>query len=170
MIIRPDKWKSELKVELNTFLEFLKIEGVNSEDFDYYLERFFFISAFIIRKLSESNKLTDGLINGKYKVSFFEMNDNASNADANCLYKETKYDVGVISPYCIFEDDFSDHHYCELTLKDILNIIIHSSVLNVFSAANDINGILITTEQRKGKLFYIKFGQMISIVQGCFID
>lgn len=50
MIWESSVWREDLQKELNDFL--VKIEGFNDEYFNLRVEKFFFISAFIIRKLN----------------------------------------------------------------------------------------------------------------------
>ncbi len=54
-------WKEELQRELDNFRKFLDEFEQLDEYYDLRVEKFFFVSSFIIRKLSESYKLSDEL-------------------------------------------------------------------------------------------------------------
>src|SRR5436190_18679711 len=67
MITNSWVWKRELKKELRAFIKFSITTDFSSKTIDMdrvflRIEKFFFLSAFIIRKLHESHKLSGELI------------------------------------------------------------------------------------------------------------
>src|SRR5947207_887135 len=81
-------WKQELKKELNRFKKFVEktdfSKNSNSKDYNYIslkIEKFFFISSFIIRKLYESNKLSDELMYINIPVIKFNHISNTEDID-----------------------------------------------------------------------------------------
>lgn len=73
MIFDSFVWKKELKTELRRFRTFISSNNlpVAPPDSNYYflrVEKFFFVTAYIVRKLNESNKLSDELVSATIPV------------------------------------------------------------------------------------------------------
>ena len=158
MIWEASVWKEDLQKELNDFLA--NIEGFKDEHFNLRVEKFFFISAFIIRKLNEANKLSDEL----------------TSQDVDCTtYKRVK-NGGII--------DFMNSHHIEkfydlrngekssLKLKDVCNYFIHSFVFSYSIGDGDrLCGVFVNSDRIKNKfLYYIDLNTFIMLINGVIND
>lgn len=154
-------WKDELKKELKKFCRFAgKPVTTLDEHYSLRLEKFFFISAFIIRKLKEANKLSDEL----------------ENKDFNCIkYQRIRKED--------FFDQLNAHRFNEfynlekeeksfLKLEYLCNILIHSFVFNIFLDDNYIlSGIFINSDRTKDEfLFQIELNTFIELINNVIDD
>jgi hypothetical protein len=77
MIFDSWVWKKELRKELTAFNRFIAktdftAESIDDDHINLKLEKFYFVLSFIVRKLHESNKLSDELIATNITVIKFE--------------------------------------------------------------------------------------------------
>ena len=155
-------WKNELKKELDEFYRFSENKTTSVSD-DYFMlrcEKFFFISAFIIRKLNEANKLSDEL----------------NSKDFNCIkYQRIKQDNLI--------DYLNRHHFVKfynlekeekssVKLKDFCNYLIHSFVFNPVMEDNyKLCGFFINSDKIKDKfLYYIEYNSFIELINDVIND
>lgn len=156
-------WKEELKKELRDFGKFLS--NINKYKGDYInlrIEKFFFTSSFIIRKLNEDHKLSDEL----------------ESEDFSCVEYKRKgiKKVGIL--------DFMNWHHidrfynlrkgikCLLSLKDICNYFIHSFIfIPNLNYKDRPCGIFVNSDRTKNKyLFYIKLTTFVKLLNNVISD
>lgn len=157
-------WKQELGKELKNFKRFLhEMALVDTEYFALGLEKFYFICAYIIRKLIEANKLSDELTVKKYPCS---------------KYLRTNYEQQL---------DWVNHHHfesfynllkeqsCSLNLRQICNLLIHSFVFSpTFKEDMEsmiFTGIFINTDVTRDKcIYHINYKTFFSLIQNVMND
>lgn len=149
MIIESYVWKDVLKRDLRTTKKRIdKISAFTDPDEverSYAaLEKFVFSSAFVIRKLSESVKLSDELESVPIKVeAFARMNHDRP---ANLF---TRFD---------FEGcyDFTNKESSKLTLRSLCNFLIHSFVFAIEGTSRGLSPryLLFNSDRIKEKFIY----------------
>jgi hypothetical protein len=161
MIWESSVWREELQKELNDFYNFLvNIEASEAEYFNLRVEKFFFVSAFIIRKLAEANKLSDELISKDFScIKYGRIKDDSIIDFLNCHHIERFYNLEKKEKYL-------------LNLRDICNYFIHSFV---FSTVHDANkklcGVLVNSDRIKDKfLLYIELSTFIELINNVIND
>lgn len=161
MIWESSVWKEDLQKELNDFLDFLaNTERLEDGYFNLRVEKFFFISAFTIRKLNEANKLSDELI----------------SKDFDCArYRRIKDDVIIDFMNCHHIEKFYDLRNGEkssLKLKDICNYLIHSFVFSYRICVDDrLCGVFVNSGWMKDRfLYYIKLNTFIMLINDVVTD
>lgn len=153
MILNAEPWKRALQQELDHISAIPSEELVSNIGLNVQIDHFFFWSAFVIRKLTESNCVTSDLVRGLYPVRMYprlhsnEVLDELNYGDLNYWFDlERELDVA-------------------LTLKDVCNIIIHSFVFQPDVGASGVEGLIVTSDRTKAKgLYQIEhsiFGRMM---------
>jgi len=153
-------WKKGLQKELGSFSKLIiNTETFKVEYFNFVAERFFFVSAFIIRKLSEGNKLSDELTSkGLNCIRYRRKNDKGVIDFLNCYDIERFYDL-----------DKKDRHI--LKLKDTCNSLIHSFVFSTVVDSGQLTGIFVNSERTKDKcLYYIELNTFIGLINDVIND
>ncbi len=161
MIIESYIWKEELNKELKSFEKFLKDFDILNEDEKYQdkynlkIEKFFFVTSFIIRKLIEAKKITDFLVKEKL----------------HCIGYEKIYRLPRLLDYYGHSCDI-EKNYCldkplnfTISLQDICNLFIHSYVFQGCFNKNRFDGIFINSINTKNKIcYYITYQQYKKII------
>ncbi len=158
MIWESSVWKEDLQKELNDFLA--NIEGFKDEYFNLRVKKFFFISAFIIRKLNEANKLSDELISKDFDCARYRrINDSGIIDFMNCHHIEKFYDL-------------RNGEKSSLKLKDICNYFIHSFVFSCSIGDDDrLCGVFVNSDRIKNKfLYYIELNTFIILINDVITD
>ena len=110
-------WKNELK-RIKKYLESNNLydkKGIANDTKIFHFEKNIFISAFIIRKLIESDKMSDYIDNLSIKVKIYKPNKHIDKL--HCNIDEDEYDWNKIEKK-------------DISIKDIANYLIHSYVFN----------------------------------------
>lgn len=125
MILESYDWKKELKRYINEFSKDLSNRIKYSETIRVKIELFFFITCFIVRKISESNKLSDEI---------------ESSLIPTKRYKNIKKFHTYLDRYEIDKHfDLNKPIKNNLEIKNLLNFGIHShSFVYSFNATNDL--------------------------------
>lgn len=153
-------WKNELKRELSAVVRCVKKRDIKSESLGIKIERFYFLSAFIIRKLMEADKLSNEVSFQKIQLNFHK-------------YINTKG----------FVDKFNNHHIDKFydlenktqvskDLRWLCGKLIHSFCFSqVFNEANQFAGVFFNSDENKKEgLWYLGFGEYKRIVDSCIND
>ena len=171
MIYESSVWKRELKKELTTFRKLVAKIDLSGEpgipdNINLKVEKFFFVSAFIIRKLNEANKLSDELneikipvvqhkrINKDHKIHFM------NNHNPERFYKLEGGSNSLIG------------------LAVLCNILIHSFIFKVVvsnaeetDGKETVIGILVNSDYSKDKaLYHIALEDFIKIIEETIND
>ncbi|KCZ71911.1 hypothetical protein ANME2D_01967 [Candidatus Methanoperedens nitroreducens] len=153
-------WKEELQKELNDFYKFSVATAISEDEYiNLRVEKFFFVCAFIARKLSEANKLSDELI----------------SKDFSCIKYQRIKDDNII--------DFLNWHHFErfynleegekslLKLKELCNILIHSLIFCITTDNNNkLCGVFINSDWKKDKCYYIELNTFIELINDIIND
>jgi hypothetical protein len=165
MIYESGVWKRELKKELRLFRHLLSKtdfseESSFSDDINLKIEKFFFVSAFIIRKLNEANKLSDEL-----------------NATSTPALKYERINRNEILDYMNNHriDEFYDldnGKKSSIGIKTLCNSLIHSFIFSavfgeeVSDGKEELLGILINSDYSKDNaLYYIDLDDFFKMIE-----
>lgn len=171
MIYESSVWKKELRKELNNFRKLLAKIDLSEEpgipdDINLKVEKFFFVSAFIIRKLNEAKKLSDELNETKIPVvQFKRINKDHTIHFMNNHKLEKFYDL-------------ENENNSSIGLATLYNTLIHSFVFKVVvSNAKETNGketvigILVNSDYSKDKtLFHIEVEDFFKLLEEVIND
>jgi len=158
MIWESSVWKEDLQRELNNFLA--NIKRFNDEYFNLRVEKFFFISAFIIRKLNEANKLSDELVSKDFDCTRYRRIKDDNIIDfMNCHHIEKFYDL-------------RNGEKSSLKLKYICNYFIHSFVFLCSIGDDDrLCGVFVNSDRTENKfLYYIELNTFIMLINDVIND
>ncbi len=170
MIINSWVWKKELKKELRAFTKFSSITDFSDEkeDMDYIflrIEKFFFVSSFIIRKLNESHKLSDELIGTNIALEKYQRKNISEPWDFI-----SKYDIEKFF-------DFNTPIKCSLGAMKLCNNFIHSFFfypsldLDIQPGKQILSGVLFTSDKdSKFAMYYITLQNFFSFIQQVLDD
>jgi len=154
-------WKKELHKELDNFNMFLAdIETSKDECFDFTVEKFFFVSAFMIRKLSEGNKLSDELTSKDFScIEYRRIKSNSIIDHLNWHHMERFYNLEKKDTSLI-------------KLRDICNFLIHSFAFCVVTDdSRKLSGILVNSDRTKDKyLLHIQLDTFIELINDVIND
>ncbi|MFC1717388.1 hypothetical protein ACFL6S_27255 [Candidatus Poribacteria bacterium] len=168
MIWESRIWKEELQKELDGFTKLLdEFDYDESDDWDNYvhynlqMEKFFFVCAFIVRKLMESYKLSDELEAQKiHCVRHKRIEDDDTFVDfINYHHIDRFYDLDKSEEY-------------ELELREICNYFIHSFVLLPNDDTDGVfHGVFVNSDWIKEKyLYYVEFRVFVNMLEGVIED
>lgn len=171
MINNSYVWKKDLKKELNNFRKLVAKMDLSREpgipDIIYLkVEKFFFVSAFIIRKLKEAKKLSDELNEMKVSVAQFER----INKDRK-LHFMNNHDLEKFY-------DLANGRVSSLSLGVLCNTLIHSFVFRVAVSSPEetdgketVSGIFVNSDYNKDKaLYFIQLEDFFNIVEETISD
>lgn len=160
MIWDSEVWKSDLKRELSALERLVAKRGAKSEPLGIRIEKFYFLSAFIIRKLIEAGKLSSEVVSQKVKLDFHECIDKKVCIDRfNCHHIDRFYDLnaGVL----VLKD-----------MKWLCGKLIHSFSFSQLHDKDDkfIGVFFNSDENKKEGLWYLSFSEYKRIVVSCVDD
>lgn len=153
MIYESHVWKKELKKERSKFTRQVinnpanKANNDKDDEINLTIEKFFFITAFIIRKLNEARKISDELINTwEIPVERYQrINSDREINYWNNLRLEEFYDL--------------DHlQNSKLGIATLCNYIIHSFIFHPlydYEEKEKFLGIVFNSDRSKDKVLYI---------------
>lgn len=159
MITESEYWKNDLKKNVSFFHSKLSQTRWREESYAA-LEKRIMISCYIVRKLAESNKITNELFNQNIRV--FSYKNTGTVPD---LMNSHKIDE-------LYEVD--NPIETEKQLSYIVNQIIHSFTFRfVFKYPNKIEGFVFNSDRSKRKEIYMvklkDFIQALSPIAQCYI-
>lgn len=172
MIWNSVVWKDELQKELDGFSKILvEMDQYNGdpdykydEYYDSYynlrLEKFLLVSSFVVRKLSDSLKLSDEL----------------ESQDFNCyIYKRLENDdiISVINRNNVTRFyNLDAPEEVPLKLKEICNLFIHSLVFRpVVDDKMSLQGVFVNSDWTKDKsLYYVEINLFVKLVKEIIND
>jgi len=161
MIWQSGIWKEELQKVLDEFSVFLtSIDRCEGQDFDLQVEKFFFTSAFIIRKLEEANKLSDELISMQFGcIRHLRIQHHTAVDSMNWHRFQRFYDLSQ-------EDGVS------LRLREICNSLIHSFVFSlVTDDSHRLCGVFVNSNRTKEKfIYYIELNTFLKLINDVIND
>ena len=135
-------WKDELKTNYQGILKYNDIALLNEnfEETYNHMEKHIFLSAFIIRKLVESKKLTDAVDNYEKQIIGF------------APLKE----ITRLNRFEIFENyNLEDSKLYTVKFKNICNWLIHSYVCQLnFDDSDRVIGFYISSDYDRNKIMY----------------
>lgn len=171
MIYESYVWKKELKKELNNFRKLVAKMDLSGEpgipdDINLKVEKFFFVSAYIIRKMNEAKKLSDELnkmnvptvqyrrVNKDHKIHFM------NNHNLERFYK---LEGGSNS---------------SMGLAVLCNTLIHSFIFKVVVSNSEetdgkitVTGILVNSDYSKDKaIYHIELEDFFKIIEETISD
>lgn len=166
MLSNSHVWKRELKKELQAFKKFIaKTDIREAADNDYLylkIEKFFFITSFIIRKLYESHKLSEELVSINISVERYKRIDAERR-------------IHLFNNSDLFEFyDFTEKTKASLGAMKLCNCFIHSFNFGpVFQKGEKalLVGVYINSDNDKDTfLYYVKLEAFINFVQNVIDD
>lgn len=171
MIYESYVWKGELKKELTTFRKLVAKLDLSNEPgipdkINLKVEKFFFVSAFIIRKLNEARKLSDELNQMNIRiVQFARINKEQKINIRNNHLLDKFYDLEIGSN-------------ASMGLAALCNMLIHSFVFKVTVTNTEapdeketILGILVNSDYSKDKaVYYIELEEFYKILEETIND
>jgi hypothetical protein len=161
MILAAHIWKEELNKELREFTVFLDTTKAYLDDYlDLRVEKFFFVSAFLIRKLNEAHTLSDQLIANSYICERYpRININAT------LNIENKDSVHKFY-------NLTHQEQSSLKFGHICNLLIHSFIFSpVFAYSGKFFGVLFNSDKIKNRwLYWIEANTFCNLVSDVIQD
>lgn len=112
MIYESHFWKIKIANRLKAFKAFLKSRKRYTETIGVEVEEFIFTTSFMVRKIGESNKLSDELERNPLRVSRY-------NSIKRMTHYLDRYDIPEYY-------DLNNGTEVEVTMKNLLNMFIHS--------------------------------------------
>jgi hypothetical protein len=151
MIYESYYWKLELYKNYRYLLRFRTLKHVKAESF-IKLEKTIMISAYIIRKLDDAEKIPPDFLEEKISVKKYMANDKIID-HLNWHHIEENYQL---------ENELDD----ENNWKYFINQIIHSfTFMPVFNDSNNFDGIMLNSDKSKNKnLYYISLHEIIKLL------
>lgn len=162
-IYESGQYKEDLRREVRGIRRLLHVADIeNLESYSFKLEKFLFVSAYIIRKLIEAKKISDELEKDIYK---FESAD-ALDYDAICDFLSKQ---NFVKNY-----EINKRKKAGFKVGELVNIFIHSYVfclsLNYRGLSkvekNDVINLfelIITSDYRKKHIYFIRLGAYLDI-------
>jgi hypothetical protein len=166
MIFDSYTWKRELKKELKQFKKFtnttnIQVAPPESGIFFLKIEKFFFVTAYIIRKLNESNKLSDELVNTRISVTKYPRTNKGELLDfMNNHHTERFF-------------DFKKKQKSSIPCLVVCNYLIHSFIFDPIFDDKDwkVVGIQVTSDRSKSEaLYYISLGEYLGFLEEVIND
>lgn len=160
MIFDSVVWKEELEKKVIEFGDYLSGEFVlDDEVFDYKVEEFYFVTAYIVRKLVEAFKLSDEYCSVQYKLVKYLRNEDDYKIDYLNNYK-------IESHY-----NFKSSQNTSFSLDKICNLLIHSYMFMIAVENESLDGVFVTTDYDKEKfIFYLSLEEYMKLLCGCIND
>jgi hypothetical protein len=173
MINESYVWKQELKKELSQFTrQILKNDSLvredNNERVHFRIEKFFFMSSFIIRKLNEAHKLSDELNETKVPIK----KSARINKDI-VLSRWNNHHIDRFYKLDEFQSSF-------INVSTLCNSIIHSFIFNtVFNVdeedgdykMSDFSGIIFNSDfSKESYLYYLEVDNFIPLLKDAIKD
>jgi hypothetical protein len=171
MIYESYVWKKDLKKELNNFMKAVAKMDLSGEPgipdtINLKVEKFFFVSAFIIRKLNEAKKLSGELNEMKVPVVQFERINKDRKLHFMNNHKLEKF------------YDLENGRGSALGLAVLCNTLIQSFIFQVVvsnpeetDGKETVSGILMNSDYSKDKALYdIRLEDFLKIVEETIND
>ncbi|MCK4252343.1 hypothetical protein KAX97_12915 [candidate division WOR-3 bacterium] len=135
---------------------------MNQYEYEYTtlrIEKFFFITSFIIRKLNEANKISDDLLSKDYRCFKYKRKKDDYNIDfMNCHKIDNFYKLNKQISH-------------SLRLKDLCNLFIHSYAFIVQVDNSKPCGVYVNTDRIKEKhLLHIRLNTYESLIRDVIKD
>ena|SRR2546425_8980081 len=183
MIVNAMVWKEELKTELGHFNELLLngeyvngllLDGREFEEevdfeeeidhayLEYKVQKFFFVSSFIVRKLIESDQLSEEL--NRINIPIIEY--KSFNEDARMWWRGNR----VENFY-----NLENGRETSISIKKLCDIFIHSFVFTLLFIEEKekpkFDGILVNSDQsRRSKVFFVKWKNFSKLLEEVIND
>lgn len=170
MIYESYVWKQELQKELNKFKKFISNMDLSKEDgvpdnVNIKIEKFFFVSSFIIRKLNEAEKLSYEFNSMRVPVARFKR--------INKAIRIHKYNNHHLEKFY----DLDKKEISSLRIATLCNDLIHSFIFKcgceeeTISGKEKLSGIIFNSEHTKNSyLYFIELCDFISIIKDAIKD
>lgn len=163
MVYESCYWKDDLRSYATELRDISTCTTLDDEYRDYQLEKTLLLSAFTVRLLLDSNKLSDGFDSRNLKVDYYSAKTGAQEG---------------VSP---LNKRFIDERYFHLTkstsssisIKQLTNQLIHSAVVLMFSYddTNRVIGFFVVSDKDYEKrLCYCSIKEWISMVEAVAND
>lgn len=166
MIFDSYVWKDDLKKEVKKFSKFIKetkirVAPPDSAIFFLKIEKFFFVTAYIVRKLKESNKLSDELTTTEIPVKKYLRKNKDEILDF------------LNNHHCERFFDFKKPQKTKLPCMTLCNYLIHSFIFDpVFDEKNwKVIGMQITSDKSKVEaLYYVAIEDYLTFLEEVIND
>lgn len=125
----------------------------------YELEKLMFVSSYLIRKLNESNKISDEVMTEPIYVDKVRLNENEFIDSLNNHNISTKYNWKSISNQ-------------SLSISIIINYIIHSFVFQLVwdEDINKPQAIAFNSDRSKSTLFILSIENFLKLIENIYTD
>ena len=159
-------WKQDLKKELVKFKKFIyttkiQVKPPESNKFFLRIEKFFFVTAYVIRKLNEANKLSDELVSTTLPIVKYPRKNKDKRLDfLNYYYPERFF-------------DYKNKQEMNLNCLVLCNYLIHSFIFNPIFDEKEWNviGIQVTSDKSKLEaLYYITLNDYFKFLEQIISD
>lgn len=161
-ISESSDYKEDLLKEVRKIKRLLRTCDISDLGTYYFkLEKFLFVSAYLIRKLIEAQKLSDELENESIRLEYSKVTDYS----AVCDFLSKRH---LLRNYDIHHRRVED-----LRLADVTNIFIHSYVFCLSLTSGGLPGesedplehfeLLITSDYRKSKLYFFRLDTYLNL-------
>lgn len=162
MIWESSVWKEEMQKELGEFNCYLESKPDFEDDyFNLRVEKFIFVIAFIIRKLIESNKISDELLANEYPAYKYKKIENERSIDfLNYHHVDEFYELAC-------------QEGCKFKIREMCNLFIHSFVfmLSFDEEFKNFTGVLINSDRSKNSWLYeIDFEIFVEVINDVIND
>jgi len=160
MIWESSLWKRELETQASV-LNTAKLDRDESVPFD--VERALFYTAFIVRKLLENNKLTDGTANELVSVDVFDAKSDRSQRLS--VQASGFFELGE-------EFDDTSKNSIQMKFGDLASEIIHSFALiwEVSEHENLVGAFVSSYRNHKKRAVHVSFNDWISLLKKIIED
>lgn len=160
MIFDSVVWKYELEKKVADFKTYISDKSaLDEERFGMKVEEFFFVTAFIVRKLLESYKFSDEYCAKQYTVIGYQRKKDDYAVDFLNNHKIDKH----------FDLESSEPITCNL--NNICNLLIHSFIFIMAVDDSVLDGIFVTTDYDKEKfILKLSLSEYLRLLEGCIND
>jgi len=152
MIVESYSWKRELARDADMIERWCA--KLPSDRQAVLLERKTFLSAYAVRKLRESNKLTDDLVTSTVPAVEYAKKLERTPRFRHLDDIDDRYDLDVGKT-------------CDLKVAGLVNTIIHSLYFNLSLAEDDqsVDGFYVTSDQRDKKLWFVLYSDFLKLLR-----
>jgi len=152
MIFESHPWKRELAHDADMIERWCGKPA--SERQGIILERKTFISAYTVRRLKESNKLTDDLVASAVPAIEYAKKQSPVTRFRHLDDIDDRYDLHV-------------GRNCDLNLKSFVDTIIHSLYFNLAMSEDEqsVTGFYVTSDYRDKKLWFVGYSDFVKLLR-----
>jgi hypothetical protein len=158
MIFESYPYRRDLLKQTKIIRSFFKKSGIiRSEKRLYEIDKYLFTSAFLVRKLIDSKKISDELEAEKFEVQYSEVTD--SDATRDFLARDRFYE----------NYDVENRKDTAIGLVDLTNLFIHSHIMTLsFNPIKTKDNtekweIIVTSDWKRERIYFIRLSDYLKI-------